>query len=248
MGDSSLYPLPDVLIQNLSQSNGLIVEADLSESVSLPHQTQHTKIESLLNAKEYTQLKHITDVTTLEWSTIKRLAPWQVALTLQNHQFQSLGFHSRFGVDNTMIELASTHGVPVIGLESLQFQVDLLAKQDDNGVAMLKQTLAEWDDGANNVRCLIASWKAGDIDNLNTLLDSAAADQAFEENFIIHRNQNWAQKLTTDSDLSNGTFTVAVGALHLVGKESLIQLLTQSGYVVEQLSQPKKAHCHIKTQ
>ncbi|MCW8348818.1 TraB/GumN family protein [Vibrio sp. ZSDZ65] len=246
LGDSSMYPLPDVLTQNLRHSNGLIIEADLSESVTMPTQAKRNNVEFLLNAKENLQLKRIVDTTTLDWATIKTLAPWQVALTLQNYQFQSFGFHSQFGVDNAVIKLAKTNGIPVIGLETLQFQINLLAKQDDNGVAMLKQTLAEWKDGENNVHCLIESWKAGDSGNLNMLLDSASTDQSFEQDFIVNRNQNWVKTLTTDPALAKGTFTVAVGALHLVGKQSLIQLLSQFGYVIEQLTQSKHVSCQIK--
>ncbi|MGV2987505.1 TraB/GumN family protein [Vibrio sp. E150_011] len=246
LGNASMYPLPQVLIDNLMSSDAVVIEADLTEPVTMPTATNHQSLKSSLNSKEFAQLKRIATNSGMNVETITALAPWQVALVLQNHQFQSLGFHSDYGVDSTIVKMATKHDIPVHGLESLQFQIDLLSKQEDDGVNMLKQTLTEWDESGQNVECLIESWKMGDIQNLNQLLDEASKDAKFEQDFIVNRNYDWVEKLNSDPVFSSGTFTVAVGTLHLVGQESLLNLLKKAQYHVKLLTLPKKSHCKIE--
>lgn len=246
LGNASMYPLPKVIIDNLMSSDAVVIEADLTEPVVMPTATNHQSIKSSLNSKEFTQLKKIATSSGMSVETIAALAPWQVALVLQNHQFQSLGFHSDYGVDSTIIKMAMKHDIPVHGLESLQFQIDLLSKQEDDGVTMLKQTLSEWDESGQNVECLIESWKMGDIQNLNQLLDQASKDAKFEQNFIVNRNGDWTKKLSSDSKFSHGTYTIAVGTLHLMGDDSLLKQLEKAHYHVKLLTTPNKAHCQIR--
>lgn len=243
LGNASMYPLPQVLIDNLMSSDAVIIEADLTESVTMPTATNHQPIKSSLDSKEFAQLKKIATHSGMNVETVAALAPWQVALILQNHQFQSLGFHSDYGVDSTIVKLAMKHDIPIHGLESLQFQIDLLSKQEDDGVNMLKQTLTEWDESGQNVECLIESWKMGDIQNLNQLLDEASKDAKFEQDFIVNRNYDWVEKLNSDPVFSSGTFTVAVGTLHLVGQTSLLQLLTKENFNTQLITTPNKANC-----
>jgi uncharacterized protein YbaP (TraB family) len=76
----------------------------------------------------------------------------------------------------------------------------------------------------------LAAWRTGDNEKLTQLL--AVEYKGFPElyhSLVTERNQNWLPKieaLLTDSDKD---YMVVVGALHLVGKNGLVQLLSQRG-------------------
>ncbi len=63
------------------------------------------------------------------------------------------------------------------------------------------------------------------------------------EQFIYQRNQDWANKLNSISFLPDGRYLVVVGALHLVGQQNLLSLLSQKGFKVSQQSQSQQITC-----
>ena len=56
---------------------------------------------------------------------------------------------------------------------------------------------------------------------------------AFEEDFVVSRNQRMAERLLDKID-GGGAF-VAVGALHLPGEQGLVHLMEESGYKVSRV-------------
>jgi uncharacterized protein YbaP (TraB family) len=77
---------------------------------------------------------------------------------------------------------------------------------------------------------LLAAWRVGDNEKLTKLL--SVEYKGFPElynSLVTERNHNWVPKieaLLTDHDKD---YMVVVGALHLVGKNGLIELLSQRG-------------------
>ncbi len=83
---------------------------------------------------------------------------------------------------------------------------------------------------------IIKSWKAGDEAGLNEYLSESLRKDFpnLHKRIIIDRNRNW---ITPIEDLINsGKRTlVVVGVGHLVGKDSVINLLRSKGYKIEKL-------------
>ena len=52
-----------------------------------------------------------------------------------------------------------------------------------------------------------------------------------DDKLIATRNRNWLPKI--QQALSQQPTTIAVGALHLFGKQGLIELLRQKGYTID---------------
>jgi uncharacterized protein YbaP (TraB family) len=59
------------------------------------------------------------------------------------------------------------------------------------------------------------------------------SDMLFDQ-MILQRNKNWAPKIEGFLN-RNGNVLIIVGAAHLVGKNGVIEMLRQKGYVLEQL-------------
>lgn len=246
VGSRSQQAINQPVEMAIKQSDALILEAELGGNIDFPSLVEHP-VRDVLTNDELAQLNEIALESQLNIDMLKSLPSWQASLVLQQHVFTALDFHAEFGVEHQLSSWAQTHALPVKGLESLQFQIDLLANQPQGGKQMLLQTIEEWPYTENNIQCLIKSWSHGDVANLEAMLHIDSDNDDFYQQFLIDRNKNWVRSLVTSSEYQKGTYFIAVGALHLVGQESVVALLKQQGFTIEQISHSKSAHCSMIT-
>ncbi|WP_038891623.1 TraB/GumN family protein [Vibrio campbellii] len=247
VGDKTMYPLPKAVTQFLKNSDGLVIEADVrnTEGVTYPKTSLLAK-----DVLDRTQRKHLAEIANdlgLQKAQLLNAPPWSAALTIQLMLVNKLGYASDQGVDMHLINLADKQKVPVLPLESVQFQLDLIAGQKDGGKEFLLSSIEEYDGGDKLVQCLIDSWKSGDGSTLEEASMSEQSSDEFNQAFLYDRNRDWAEKLDSGSVLpkNSGQYTIVVGSLHLVGKDNLIDLLEERGFTVEPLGNSHKADCDI---
>ncbi len=142
-------------------------------------------------------------------------------------------------VDDFLAQTASAAGVKVIGLETVEEQTDVLASIDPALAATVLISSARRpdldDDVYATLLALYASKQPGEIlpvvdaSGILTPAETAAED-AFEIHLLAARNRIMAERLAPLLDA--GPVFAAVGALHLIGKEGLIERLRASGFSV----------------
>ena len=245
MGDESMYPLPQAVTQFFESSDGLVVETDVRkiEGITYPP-TQHLS-KDVLNTQQLSQLVTVAKQLGLNAENLKDSPPWVTALQLQQAQWSLLGYVPDDGVDMRLMYKATINSKPIFSLEELQFQIDLLTNQPEDGQELLTSILDEWDSNEQVLHCLIESWSAGDPHKLIQFAELEQMSEEMVEAFITQRNNAWANKLGSNYFLPNkdGNYLVVVGTLHLVGKHNLIDLLTAKGFAVQQLSTSQTASC-----
>ncbi len=245
VGDPSMYPLPEALYQTLKESDGLIVESDTSQKQHIIYPKNTINAEQALSKEQMLTLNKIAEEFKLQSSQISKLPPWSAALTLQFLQLQKLGYKAQDGVDLHLMNHAIDNHIPLVPLETMQFQMDLLTKQPQDGKEMLVSIIDEWESNKNMTQCMIKSWKAGDEKNLTKMMHLSEMSPEMEQAFVHSRNQDWAEKLSSKTFLPNpnGQYVMIVGALHLVGDQNLLDLLQKRGFKVSQLNTSKEAQC-----
>ncbi|WP_407832775.1 TraB/GumN family protein [Vibrio rotiferianus] len=248
VGDNTMYPLPKAVTDFLKNSDGLIIEADVrnTEGVTYPKTAFLAK-----DVLDRTQRKHLAEIANdlgLQESQLLNVPPWSAALTIQLLLMNKLGYASNQGVDMHLINIADIKRVPILPLETVQFQIDLIAGQKDGGKELLLSSIEEYDGGEKLVQCLIDSWKTGDGSSLEEASMSEQSSDEFNEAFLYARNRDWAEQLDSGRVLpkKSGQYTIVVGSLHLVGKDSLIELLETRGFAIEPLGNTGKADCDIE--
>lgn len=247
-GDQSMYPLPEPINDALKRSDGLILEADLKQSGDLKYPSTTVTTAEVLDDNQQAQLKQITKSLNLPYQQVLLSPPWATALTVQMKQFEQLGYLPKFGVDTHIAALSEQFNKPLITLESLQFQIDLIAQGKEGGKDLLLSSIQEFDETGEATRCLIDSWKAGDKKNLEQITELAAMSPELTAAFLTDRNHDWAQKLSSTNWKieEEGTYLVVVGAMHLIGEQNLVDLLAERGFEVTQLSNSQHAQCDIE--
>ncbi|MFS1460045.1 polysaccharide biosynthesis protein GumN [Vibrio lentus] len=248
VGDESMYPLPAQITDTLKQSDGLIVETDIRKTEGVVYPTTTVTTGDALNKEQKQLLTSISKSLDMPTQQLLSSPPWATSLSIQMQQLKKLGYGSANGVDATLAYKATTQDVPIISLEPLQFQIDLIAGQKDSGKEWLVSSLEEFDQTDRVVHCLIESWKAGDVTKLEDFAKLSEMPTELEKAFLTDRNVDWANKLSAnDWKLdSKGHYVLVVGTLHLIGEGNLLQLLEEKGFNVTQQSQSQQAQCQFE--
>jgi uncharacterized protein YbaP (TraB family) len=121
----------------------------------------------------------------------------------------------------------STQQYEVLAAGSIQEQVDDLMQLLSTGLDTTEQT-----DGLDT---LLAAWQAGDIDAIAATFGASEGDDPADlDRLLYNRNANWIP--TIEALLANNEQDlIVVGAAHLAGERSVLDLLQQAGYTVTRI-------------
>ena len=142
-------------------------------------------------------------------------------------------------VDQFLAESAKASGVKVIALETVEEQIDALSAMRPDAAAALLAVAAR-DPALNDdvyatmLRLYRESRPAEILPIADTVGDMSERERAAEDEFtrllLVGRNAAMAGRL--EALLKEGAAFVAVGALHLSGRDGLIERLRAEGYAV----------------
>jgi uncharacterized protein YbaP (TraB family) len=157
------------------------------------------------------------------------------AMTIVVLELQKMGFDIQNGVDKRFFSRANEDKKALDHFETPDFQTELFTGlTDQESEEFLGQALSDMAVWKKQIETLEKAWLSGDTKALDKLLlDSFRAYPLMHKKLLIDRNRAWITKceqfLKGEKDV-----LVVVGAGHLVGKDSVVDLLTAKGYKVEQ--------------
>jgi|HubBroStandDraft_6_1064221.scaffolds.fasta_scaffold131518_2 uncharacterized protein YbaP (TraB family) len=192
-------------------------------------QTLHAML-SPVALKQYVAL--IEDMH-LDPNKLDYLRPGLAGLTLQNtylatHASQKLGP----GVDAALINYAKSHSKELRYLESLQSQFALLDTLGGGAeVQVFEKMLAALGKNNGGPQGLLAAWAKGDLPKLVSVDDKDPSQRVL---LLDNRNNAWLPKIEAMLKEPR-TYLVTVGAAHLAGPNSVINLLCTKGWKVERV-------------
>lgn len=162
-----------------------------------------------------------------------RFRPWVSALALTFMEFQRLGFDPSYGIDTHFFNKAKKDGKEIIVLETMDYQLGLFTKMGKaEQESFLRQALKDLEVIDTMASEMVSSWKTGDVDKLNSIIKSSfKAHPGIYNRFIIQRNKRWISRIE-DLMRQDENVLVIVGAGHLVGTESILELLKKKGYKI----------------
>ncbi len=236
--------LPAEVMQDYSAAQALVMELDLSEEdppklpgpapalADLPAELTLSKV---LGPKLNAQLQTHADRLGLDVKGLQHFQPWVVVLLLDQLELEKAGFEADSGVDMQLLRRAQADHKPVIGLETADDQYGLFAHLSiAQQRKYLRDSLRDEEDNPNETDELFQAWQRGDTAALEKLLQQGAdeAPKIFRL-LTVDRNRRWLPKIT--QLLNNDTdYLVIVGALHLVGRYGLVELLQRKGFLLTQ--------------
>lgn len=160
-----------------------------------------------------------------------RLRPWFVSLQVGMTAMLSLGYAPDSGVESVLLADVARQPMALSYLESGEAGILSLADHpDDLQAKMMLATINDLGRIEEMMNQMIAAWSIGDIEQVAELLNSSMAQTPeLIEAVLYKRNRAWITPLKQMLE-TNGSYFVAVGAGHLAGGNSVIELLEAEGY------------------
>jgi uncharacterized protein YbaP (TraB family) len=164
---------------------------------------------------------------------IDRYRPWLCALVLVQAALKRLGFDPQHGIDRLFFARAVEDGKDIRFLESVNEQLRLMADMPPGQEeAFLKQTLRDLQTIGDMATDMVRAWRTGDVSRFQSLIvETFRGYPEIYERFFASRNEQWVRELESFTDRSQKVLVV-VGAGHLVGKESVVELLRKKGFAI----------------
>lgn len=220
------YELPvgadkDPAVQQLSMQLGMSPDRPLS---------------TVLTEETYAKLDAATANLGIPVQNIEPLRPWMVSVMLPVMQMMQSGYDPQLGVESQLQKIITDK--PTKSFETAEQQLRFLADMsEDDQIAMLESTLEDIDSGKELIDRMATAWSTGDIDMLeNEIINEMKKElPALYDVMFTRRNAAWAEILDQEMK-GSGVDLVAVGAGHLIGEDSVPQMLLERGYKVEVLT------------
>lgn len=238
------YPLNAAILEALDTSKKLVLEIDLNSTP--PEAAQRAMLETAtyrdgttlaqrISAETYQGAARRAAELGVDFRLLNPMKPWFAAMTLLAVKLQRMGLDSNLGVDRYLADRAKKAGKPTMGLETMKAQVGILdalpaAEQE----LMLREAVEQVERLDRDIDTIVKAWLRGDSERLASLLNVGRQQHPeLHEKIVVERNRRWLGDIERLVHTGSGAMVV-VGAAHLVGKQSLVELLKAKDYSVEQ--------------
>lgn len=172
--------------------------------------------------------------------TIYAYQPWVVAMMFALPACETARVASGLSnLDTMLARKATARGMKVVGLETMEEQLSLFAGMPmEEQVKFLVATAKLGDQVPDYFETMISAYESRQITTYMPLTRKLYSDRPndlaslamVERDIIIKRNILMAER--AQDILAKGGAFIAVGALHLPGKEGLVELIRKAGYKV----------------
>ena len=233
-------PLPEPLQRAYKAANVLYMEIDLDDLD--PTEVQQFTVTNgilppdrtladVMGKEQYARAKSEAQKLGLDLDQLARLEPWVVAISAIQAQVMRLGLDPEAGVEQRLVRDAVRDGKEVRGLESVSDQFGVFDRLSlERQQEFLLMSLEDAVDLPAEIDKLITAWSRGDVVALEQLLS-----EGFEQfpdlyqPLVVARNRNWTRQIAELMD-DEQNYLIVVGALHLAGPDSVIEMLKAQGY------------------
>lgn len=191
----------------------------------------------VLDDSEETTLNRIMAPMGLTLDAVNGVKPWLLGLQISVSSIVQAGYDPSKGVDAVLAAEARRRGKDLKFLESAERQIRILSDVPmAEQVSGLMVTLETLNLGADFVDVLAGEWADGDVKGLAATMSDPIVfgSQEAYETIMVQRNQDWIAALTSALN-DPGVKFVAVGTGHMVGPDSIITMLEDTGLSVTRL-------------
>ncbi|HUF61763.1 MAG TPA: TraB/GumN family protein [Verrucomicrobiales bacterium] len=168
---------------------------------------------------------------------VDKIRPGFLAIMLGQLELMEMGARPDLGLDMHLYQRAVADRKETGGLETWDFQMKLLNQfNKEENDKMVRYTLDNLGKTKEFFEKLVERWKKGDAEGVAAAMNEGLEDfPELAEVLLIDRNRSWIEKIEPMLSEEDKDVMVVVGTGHLVGKDSVIELLEKKGYTVRQL-------------
>ena len=160
------------------------------------------------------------------------MKPMTIMVTVQNRILMDIipDIASMTGMDKYMQTLAASKGKSVGGLETMEYQMNLLygCSLEEQADALLE--MAQNGNSKELMTELTVAYKTQNLDALWSVFKDQMTRYEYDA-LVSERNKNWKKQIVELLPVQSSLFVVGSG--HLPGEKGMIKLLKKAGYKVK---------------
>ena len=226
--------IPDTIHYIISHSKKVFFEIKLDD----PEMTK--KVMSSISMKDGHQLKEF--YSSSDYDSLSNIfrnktnIPLSFVSGYKPYLLIPLLYPSMFGCNTASMEkelqnIAEKDSVPIYGLETLEFQMNLFDSIPYKTQAnLLKLNLFEYEKYKKELEQVIQMYRKKQIEKMQKTVESDPDFSKYESMLLQKRNNTWIPVLL--HEIETEPVFIAVGAGHLGGSRGLLALLKKQGFTV----------------
>ncbi len=235
------FPLAASIEAAYQDAETLVMELDMDDLNPLAVQAlfftygrlpEDKTLQQVMGAEQWAYARRTAEALDIDLMMLNQIKPWWAALTVAQLQLTRLGFDPEHGIEAYFAQRAASDDKPIEGLETADYQVRLFDAMDTGQQTLL--LVKSLDDAATLERDmgeLLSAWREGRADELARMQSETFREfPALYGSLIRARNENWVRALAPLLTGDERDYLVVVGALHLVGEDSVVKGLEALGY------------------
>jgi uncharacterized protein YbaP (TraB family) len=238
LGDDDVTSLPDAVSASLKESRVFVMEAlpDMEQSTKLSQMMffdDHRRLNDFLSATMYDRVVSILAAYHLTEESASLLKPWAAFLTM------SYPADLRKILDLQLLETATENGLEVNGLETLQEQGEIFNRMKiQDQIRLLTDAACHYDRFQKDFEVMKSLYLKRDLKALYLYsqrysFDDNSVYESLTRKILTDRNHVMADRM--QPILEKGNAFIAIGAMHLPGKEGVLALLHGKKYRISRV-------------
>ncbi len=240
------YPLPSAFDAAFKASDEIVFETDIDAMGSPATQAKFLPImmyqdgrtiKQALSQATHRDLEAFLTSRNLPIPVFERFTPAGLNLTLLVLELQNLGISSDQGVESHFNSKAVNATKGISWLESIDQQISFISKMNElDADQLVRSTLRDIKNLKNDWPKLLSAWRSGNVAELEDLALTKLLKESPELHtfLLVERNNAWVPQIIEMLKTPDIEFII-VGALHLAGKNNVLDQLRSAGYQIQQL-------------
>jgi hypothetical protein len=247
VGRPEFYPLPASRLTQVQRADAIVLEADISDAARAIAATQKYALyaegvpglETRLTPELRQRIEAVLSRNQLDLAPMMRMKPWMLANVLALFEAAQAGYVPALSVEAYLLRVAKTDSKPILEFEGIEQQFELFEKAPwATQISFLEEALkaVESRSARRELNRIVQAWETADRVSLERLLAEMSAQSSVGSRFTVEtillgRHPQMVRKIETM--MADGkSYVFAVGALHLVGPQGLVELLRARGYTL----------------
>lgn len=250
VGRPEFYPLPPSRLEQLKRADAIVLEADVSDGARAIAATQKYALfpqgtpglENRLTPELRQRLEAVLSRNQLDLAPMMRMKPWMLANVLALFEAAQAGYVPALSVEAYLMRVARTDSKPILEFEGIEQQFELFEQAPwATQVSFLEEALKAVETRAarRELNRIVQAWETADRASLERLLAEMRAQSSTGSRFtvdtiLLGRHPQMVRKI--EILMADGkSYVFAVGSLHLVGPQGLVEMLRARGYTLTEL-------------
>jgi hypothetical protein len=242
---ASDYPLPAEFFTAYQDSRKIVFEVPPGEMESPEYMgsflsaaiyNDGTTLKEHITSEAYSRAESFCRERNYPIAQYQFFKPTFFVMTLTVLEMNKIGADPKKGVDYFFKDKAMEDGKATGSLETVDQQISILTSADANvGSDQILQAIDELGQIEVMLGEHLAAWRKGDEAKMEELyIKELKRYPKLYQTLIVERNNKWVRNIEGYLNGSRNTMVV-VGAAHLVGDNSVVNLLRKRGYKVVKL-------------